>query len=284
LEARVQKESTGWIIWEFTMIRGAVLGSPITHSLSPRLHRALFDYLKIDGSYEAIDVKSGELSRFFSERSEDFDYLSLTMPLKEEALSLGLPIDSIATRIQSANTLYKDGANWKVTSTDGSGFMQALNEKKLETFSSVLILGAGGTARAVAGVLDSVSKAITVLGRSSTREEALAQAVQVADFKYERWRQNIGFEEYDLVVNTTPAGAADLLAENVQDGVTASLFDVIYNPWPTVLASRWLDSSGVVINGLELLLYQGIDQVEKKIGLISDRSELASYLRKVINS
>jgi len=284
LEARVQKESTGWIIWEFTMIRGAVLGSPITHSLSPRLHRALFDYLKIDGSYEAIDVKSGELSRFFSERSEEFDYLSLTMPLKEEALSLGLPIDSIATRIQSANTLYKDGANWKVTSTDGSGFMQALNEKKLETFSSVLILGAGGTARAVAGVLDSVSKAITVLGRSSTREEALAQAVQVADFKYERWRQNIGFEEYDLVVNTTPAGAADLLAENVQDGVTAPLFDVIYNPWPTVLASRWLDSSGVVINGLELLLYQGIDQVEKKIGLISDRSELASYLRKVINS
>jgi shikimate dehydrogenase len=284
LEARVQKESTGWIIWEFTMIRGAVLGSPITHSLSPRLHRALFEYLKIDGSYEAIEVKSGELSRFFSERSEEFDYLSLTMPLKEEALSLGLPIDSIATRIQSANTLYKDGANWKVTSTDGSGFMQALKEKKLETFSSVLILGAGGTARAVAGVLDSVSKAITVLGRSSTREEALAQAVQVADFKYELWRQNIGFDEYDLVVNTTPAGAADLLAENVQDFVSAPLFDVIYNPWPTVLASRWLDSSGVVINGLELLLYQGIDQVEKTIGEISYRTELASHLRKVINS
>jgi shikimate dehydrogenase len=284
LEARVQKESTGWIIWEFTMIRGAVLGSPITHSLSPRLHRALFEYLKIDGSYEAIEVKSGELSRFFSERSEEFDYLSLTMPLKEEALSLGLPIDSIATRIQSANTLYKDGANWKVTSTDGSGFMQALKEKKLETFSSVLILGAGGTARAVAGVLDSVSKAITVLGRSSTREEALAQAVQVADFKYELWRQNIGFDEYDLVVNTTPAGAADLLAENVHHGVTAPLFDVIYNPWPTVLASRWLDSSGVVINGLELLLYQGIDQVEKTIGEIPYRTELASHLRKVINS
>ena len=266
------------------MIRGAVLGSPITHSLSPRLHRALFDHLKIDGSYEAIEVKSGELGKFFTERSEEFDYLSLTMPLKEEALSLGLPIDSIATRIQSANTLYKDGANWKVTSTDGSGFIQALNEKKLETFSSVLILGAGGTARAVAGVLDSVSKAITVLGRSSTREEALAQAVQVADFKYERWRQNIGFDEYDLVVNTTPAGAADLLAENVQDFVSAPLFDVIYNPWPTVLASRWLDSSGVVINGLELLLYQGIDQVEKTIGEISHRAELTSHLRKVINS
>jgi shikimate dehydrogenase len=266
------------------MIRGAVLGSPITHSLSPRLHRALFDHLKIDGSYEAIEVKSGELSNFFTERSEEFDYLSLTMPLKEEALSLGLPIDSVASRIQSANTLYKDGANWKVSSTDGSGFMQALNEKKLETFSSVLILGAGGTARAVAGALDSVSNAITVLGRSSNREEALSQAVEIADFTYMRWQQNIGFEEYDLVVNTTPAGAADLLADDVVDGISAPLFDVIYNPWPTVLASRWLDCSGVVINGLELLLYQGIDQVEKLIGEVPDREALATYLRKIINA
>jgi shikimate dehydrogenase len=266
------------------MIRGAVLGSPITHSLSPRLHRAIFEFLEIDGSYEAVEVKSGELSAFFKKKSEDFDYLSLTMPLKEEALALGLPIDAVATRVQSANTLYRDGAGWKLSSTDGSGLLQALKEKKLESFSSVLILGAGGTARAVAGALDSASKAITVLGRSSTREEALSHAVQEADFQYMRWQQSIRFEDYDLVVNTTPAGAADLLADNVVDGITAPLFDVIYNPWPTVLASRWLDCSGVVINGLELLLYQGIDQVEKTIGVIANRVELASYLRKAINA
>jgi shikimate dehydrogenase len=266
------------------MIRGAVLGSPITHSLSPRLHRAIFDFLKIDGSYEAIEVKSGELSAFFEQRSDEFEYFSLTMPLKEEALALGLPIDAVATRIQSANTLYREGDTWKLSSTDGSGLLQALKEKNLESFSSVLILGAGGTARAVAGALDSVSKAITVLGRSSTREEALSQAVQVADFTYLRWQQNIRFEEYDLVVNTTPAGAADLLADSVLDGVTAPLFDVIYNPWPTVLASRWLDCSGIVINGLELLLYQGIDQVEKIVGEVGDRAELATYLRKIINT
>jgi shikimate dehydrogenase len=266
------------------MIRGAVLGSPITHSLSPRLHRAIFEFLEIDGSYEAVEVKSGELNAFFKKKSEDFDYLSLTMPLKEEALALGLPIDAVATRVQSANTLYRDGAGWKLSSTDGSGLLQALKEKNLESFSSVLILGAGGTARAVAGALDSVSKAITVLGRSSTREEALSHAVQEADFQYMRWQQSIRFEDYDLVVNTTPAGAADLLADSVVDGITAPLFDVIYNPWPTVLASRWLDCSGVVINGLELLLYQGIDQVEKTIGVIANQVELASYLRKAINA
>jgi shikimate dehydrogenase len=266
------------------MIRGAVLGSPITHSLSPRLHRAIFDFLKIDGNYEAIEVKSGELSDFFERRSEEFDYFSLTMPLKEEALALGLTVDAVATRVQSANTLYREGDIWKLSSTDGSGLLQALKERNLESFSSVLILGAGGTARAVAGALDSVSNAITVLGRSSNREEALSQAVEIADFTYMRWQQNIGFEEYDLVVNTTPAGAADLLADDVVYGVSAPLFDVIYNPWPTVLASRWLDCSGVVINGLELLLYQGIDQVEKLIGEVPDREALATYLRKIINA
>ncbi len=261
------------------MIKGAVLGSPINHSLSPRLHTALFQILEIEGIYEAIEVKSGELADFFKDRRDEFDYLSLTMPLKEEALTLDVSIDEATKRIQSANTLVNRNGNWSLSSTDGSGFIQALAHKGLLNFSSVLILGAGGTARAVAGALDTVSTSITVLGRSSTREDALSQAIQSADFSYRRWQQSIDFDEFDLVVNTTPAGAADLLAESVPHKTNTPLFDVIYKPWPTVLAARWQDCGGVVINGLELLLYQGIDQVEKVIGAIHDREALASQLR-----
>ena len=266
------------------MINGAVLGSPINHSLSPRLHNALFKFLEIEGSYEAIEVKSGELARFFSDRAAEFDYLSLTMPLKEEALALSVSIDDATRRIQSANTLVNANGSWHLSSTDGSGFLQALAHKGLHTFSSVLILGAGGTARAVAGALDDVSEAITVLGRSSTREDALSNAIQSADFSYRIWKQNIDFEEFDLVVNTTPAGAADLLAENLSHKTNTPLFDVIYKPWPTVLAARWQDCGGLVINGLELLLYQGIDQVEKVIGPVPNREALASHLRSKLNS
>jgi len=266
------------------MIKGAVLGSPINHSLSPRLHTALFQILEIEGIYEGIEVKAGELANFFMERSGEFDYLSLTMPLKEEALTLDVSIDEATKRVQSANTLVKRNGNWSLSSTDGSGFIQALAHKGLLNFSSVLILGAGGTARAVAGALDSVSTSITVLGRSSTREDALSQAIQGADFSYRRWQQGIDFDEFDLVVNTTPAGAADLLAESVPHKTNTPLFDVIYKPWPTVLASRWQDCGGVVINGLELLLYQGIDQVEKVIGAIPDREALASQLRGKLES
>jgi len=266
------------------MIKGAVLGSPINHSLSPRLHTALFQILEIEGIYEAIEVKSGELADFFKDRRDEFDYLSLTMPLKEEALTLDVSIDVATKRIQSANTLVNRSGNWSLSSTDGSGFIQALAHKGLNKFSSVLILGAGGTARAVAGALDTVSTSITVLGRSSTREDALSHAIQSADFSYRRWQQSIDFDEFDLVVNTTPAGAADLLAENVPHKTNTPLFDVIYKPWPTVLAARWQDCGGVVINGLELLLYQGIDQVEKVIGAIPDREELASQLRGKLKS
>ena len=266
------------------MIKGAVLGSPINHSLSPRLHNALYQFLELEGSYEAIEVKSGELSQFFAERADEFDYLSLTMPLKEEALALDVSIDDATRRIQSANTLVSVNGSWILSSTDGSGFIQALAHKNLRNFSSVLILGAGGTARALAGALDSLSSSITVLGRSSTREDALSNAIQSADFTYRRWEQSIDFEEFDLVVNTTPAGAADLLAENLSSKITAPLFDVIYKPWPTVLAARWQDCGGLVINGLELLLYQGIDQVEKVIGPVPNREALASHLRKILNS
>jgi len=264
------------------VIRGAVLGSPISHSLSPVLHKAAFEFLQVEGSYSAIEVPSGALQDFVRSRGSEFEYLSLTMPLKEEVLSLDVKADSLTRRIQSGNTLINRAGSWSLTSTDGSGLVAALAHSGLTKFESVLILGAGGTARAVAGALDSIVENLHVLGRSSIRQEALESAVLSADFEYKRWSLEVDFSEYDLVVNTTPAGAADLLANNVQPGITAALFDVIYKPWPTELAQRWSDCGGMVINGLELLLYQGIDQLEIVLNNPFDRTALASHLRPIL--
>ena len=90
-------------------LRGAVLGYPIEHSLSPALHKAAFKLLGVSGEYSAIEVRSGGLQNFLQERGEEFDYLSLTMPLKEEALELkmDITIDDLGRRIQSINTLVK---------------------------------------------------------------------------------------------------------------------------------------------------------------------------------
>ena len=263
-------------------MRGAVLGSPISHSLSPVLHNTAFTFLGIDGAYSAIEVASGQLKSFIDTRGSDFDYLSLTMPLKEEVLSLGFSTDTLTQRIQSGNTLYKSAQEWSLTSTDGSGLVSALSHAGRTQFDSVLILGAGGTARAAVGALDSIASNLHVLGRSSVRQEALESAVVHTNFEYHRWNQDVELDQYDLVVNTTPAGAADLLANSVHPGICPLLFDVIYKPWPTELAQRWTDCGGQVINGLELLLYQGIDQLEIVLGKVFDRHALAEHLRPAL--
>lgn len=264
------------------MIRGAVLGSPISHSLSPVLHMGVFTFFGSDGQYQAIDVQSGHLSNFFEQRSHEFDYFSLTMPLKEEALSLDIEFDALSRRIGSANTLYRRDGVWRGCSTDGSGFIAAVQNEGSTSFSRALILGAGGTARAIAGALDGLIPSISVLGRTLTRRDALLRCVIDSDFEYLPWSDGFDLSAFDLVINTTPAGAADLLAENLPPTINALLFDVIYKPWPTVMSERWVDRSGRVINGKELLLWQGLDQLDLVLDTPIDRVELIPFLRNLL--
>lgn len=244
-------------------LRGAVLGSPITHSLSPLLHKTAFDLLGISGNYSAIEVKSGELQSFLDRRGGEFDYFSLTMPLKEEALNLKLAIDidTLGSRIQSINTLIRVGNSWRATSTDGSGFIKSLTNAGFSRFNKVLILGAGGTARAVAGALDEIATSVDVMRRSVRRSSAIAACFEKIECNFLDWDDLVDLSGYDLVINTTPSGAADLVAENLPHRIDGLLFDVLYKPWPTLLARRWSDAGGKTISGLELLLYQGVDQL-----------------------
>jgi shikimate dehydrogenase len=264
------------------LIRGAVIGSPVAHSLSPVLHREALAFLGFEAKYLREEVPLENLASFFASNEDQFDYLSLTMPLKEEALKLPVTVEEVAQRIQSANTLYRRGDQWHLTSTDGSGLVSALAHQGYATLNRVLILGAGGTARAVVGALDGLANELVVLGRTSTRRSVLEESVRKSSFEYRRWSETPGFSDFDLVVNTTPAGAADLLADSLSQGSCTLLFDVIYTPWPTVLASRWLDSGGEVINGLELLLYQGIAQLSLVLNQELDELALATHLRPIL--
>ena len=268
------------------VIRGAVLGSPISHSLSPVLHNKAFDLLGVAGRYEAIEVQSGGLASFLRERGSEFDYLSLTMPLKEEVLEisneLAIEVDELSSRIQSVNTLIRNDKSWSATSTDGSGFVKALANAGYDHFDSVLVLGAGGTARAVAGALDGIADNVTIMGRSVRRNAPIAACFTKIVPNFFPWNDQIDLQHFDLVINTTPSGAADLVAENIPsklEKLDCLLFDVLYKPWPTLIARRWSDSGGKVIGGLELLLYQGIDQINlvEPIGqrLIDEKLRLA---------
>ena len=267
-------------------LKAAVLGFPIAHSLSPVLHAKAFDLLGIAGSYEAIEVASGGLADFLKSQGANYDYLSLTMPLKEEVLviaeSSGITVDELALRIQSVNTLVRYGSGWSATSTDGSGFVKALANAGYDHFNSVLILGAGGTARAVAGALDEIADSVAIMGRSVRRNVGIAACFTKLAPEFISWDDQIDLRNFDLIVNTTPSGAADLVAENIPFKVEGLLFDVLYKPWPTLLARRWSDAGGKVISGLELLLYQGIDQINAVYPL--GQKIIDSELRLALNN
>lgn len=265
------------------MIRCAVLGSPISHSLSPLLHNSAYKFLGIDGEYSAIEVTSGELEAFLSSHEDGWNGFSLTMPLKEEVISLASDIDPIATKIASANTLIRSQGKWLGYSTDRSGFTSLIAHERLGDVKKILILGAGGTARAILSALDLIGREIYVMRRSSMRDAALRASLTQAMLDIVDWSTELDLSAFDLVINTTPSGAAES-APLIFGNSLPVLIDVLYHPWPTQLAMHFLQSQARVIGGLELLLWQGIDQIELMSDISFDRLALYEHLKPILYS
>lgn len=257
------------------MINAAVLGSPIAHSLSPLLHSLAYEYLGVTGRYEAVEVKAGALSDFIS--TTDRNCLSLTMPLKEEALKVAAVVSDIATRISSGNTLSLRDNIWKLTSTDVLGFDFSLKMHGLNQVDSVLIIGAGATARAAVASVSQISNRVTVISRNPDRKQSMNQA-SLVDVDFLPWELTNHINSADLVINTTPDGAADFFMPSIENP-KGTFFEVLYNPWPTVMSKVWSDSKNQVIDGLDLLIHQGISQVEIFTGLSVDRGLLYAKMR-----
>ena len=252
--------------------RAAVLGSPISHSLSPALHNAAYLALDIEGKYDAVEVKSDQLRGFMEQvRKTDANWIgfSLTMPLKEEVLKVADKVDPLAKQINSANTLIPTLDGWFATSTDVAGFIWALAQHDVTNFKSVQIIGAGGTARAAAAAIDAPGVKLEVISRSPEREADMRKAVALSELRFASW-ENVVLDA-DLVINTTPKGAADSLQSG--NGV---LFESLYHPWPTKLASGW---NGKVIDGMDLLIHQAIDQIHLMTGFVIDRKLMYPLLR-----
>lgn len=274
METALYQESKGWSI---QLINAAVLGSPINHSLSPVLHNAAYELLGLNGSYEAIEVRAGQLAAFL--QKTDKNCLSLTMPLKEEAISLASASSGLAQQISSGNTLTVVDGNWHLTSTDVAGFEFSLKAHQISQLDSVLILGAGATARAAVAYLSTISKKIQVVSRNSDREANMNKASDI-QIQYLPWEATQQINDADLVVNTAPGDASHTFLPSIQKP-HGTLFEVLYDPWPTSLSQKWGSAHCEVIDGLELLIHQAISQIELFSTLTLDRAALYEYLRKV---
>jgi shikimate dehydrogenase len=260
------------------MIRAAVLGSPISHSLSPILHRRAYQFLGISGQYEAFEVEAEELAGFINSLDSSWTGLSLTMPLKEEVLRVADEVEPLAIQISSANTLIRSGNGWKALTTDVNGFRAALSAHGVHEFTRIGILGAGATARAAAAAVDGEGREIFILQRSSHREAGVRRAAPSSELHFMKW--GAALPEVELLINTTPYGIADDVLDHPDWVFAGVLFEALYDPWPTLLLAQWRNHDLPTIDGLDLLVSQGIDQVALMTHAPIDRQELTPILRQ----
>jgi len=277
MESAICEEPKGGCL---QVILAGVLGSPISHSLSPLLHKTAYELLGIEGSYSAFEVQSEQLRHFLNNEGSALNNVSLTMPLKEEALSIADTVSDLARQIQSGNTLSKKEGLWNLTSTDVEGFTFALESHNRNTMGDVLIIGAGATARAVIAACDGVSRSVSVINRNPDREIAIRNSAPHLVVEFISWESSIDFTKYDLVVNTTPGDTAALFVDQVT-ATSATFFEVLYSPWRTLLLSKWRESGGYGIDGLDLLIHQAISQIEIFASSSIDRVAVAKMLRVV---
>ena len=244
-------------------MRCAVLGDPIAHSLSPLLHQAAYDATGLDWSYGAHRVQAGDLARFVAELGEEWRGLSVTAPLKREALALaGDEASAVARRAGGANTLVRHSGRWVADNTDVPGAVAALRERTTVTPVVATILGGGATAASTALALcDLGAGSLTVLVRSPDRAVDTLAAI---DAHPARPAVRVGTLDTgdvvgDVVVSTIPAAAQTPdLVERCAD--VPVVFDVVYDPWPTPLAASAADR--VLVSGLDLLVHQAALQFE----------------------
>lgn len=232
----------------------AVLGSPIEHSLSPILHRAAYRVLGLDWSYEKYDVTEATFTSVLAELPLHCVGLSLTMPLKDIAFNSAQSHDEAAKLTGACNTLIRDNGAWNGFNTDVPGFMNALARAEVTHFDEALVLGAGATAR-------SAVAALQLMGAG--RVHVAARRVEAIDGIRALFPDIavVGHElDVDvpapLVINTLPGTVADAVA---LPEACEALFDVIYAPWPTVLATK--AHGRTVLGGLDLLVAQAVEQV-----------------------
>jgi len=251
-------------------MKAAVLGSPISHSLSPVLHRAAYVALGLDWTYEAIEVTEDDLPGFVDACGPEWRGLSLTMPLKTAILPLLDTVSDVGAAVGAVNTVVLDDRGRHGHNTDVAGMCRSITEAResIGELTTATILGGGATAR-------SALAAVATLGVSdvhlSLRSPARATALlELADrmsmvIHPHSWAEAPHHLDSDIVIATTPPGTVDDLAASVTS-TSGVLLDVAYGAGRSALIDAWEQAGGATADGRDLLLWQAVDQVALMTG------------------
>jgi shikimate dehydrogenase len=246
-------------------IRAGVMGWPIEHSRSPILHGTWLERYRIAGTYEKLAVPPGELEAALRGlAAQGFAGVNLTVPHKEAAARIVDHLDEAARRTGSVNmvTVRPDGT-LEGRSTDGYGFMQNLvdgaPERKIDA-GPVLIVGAGGAARAIAAaLLESGETDIRLLNRTHDRAEQLAAELGTGINVWPWALRHVAVCGATLLVNTTTRGMVHQDPLDLDLALlpqSAIVVDIVYTPLETPLLAAARARGNHVVDGLGMLLHQ----------------------------
>lgn len=244
-----------------------IIGDPIDHSLSPAIHNAAFTTLGLNCSYIAFRVQEGQLKQSMdSLRAINIGGFNVTMPHKVTILEYVDSSDKIVEMVGAANTVNNEGGKFCAYNTDVVGFIEPLHQRKIDLRGyEVLILGAGGAARAVAVALaqeKGVAK-INILNRNMDRSTNLANVINnlglTANIISHDEIQKIAFRS-NLIINTTSLGMKNEESLIMSSSISKEsiVYDIVYRPIETKLLENAKTAGAQVIYGYEMLLEQAI--------------------------
>jgi shikimate dehydrogenase len=263
-------------------------GFPLSHSLSPKLHNAALAAAGLEGSYSLFPVDPAhpdELAALLGRvRSGEIHGLNVTIPHKQSVLPLLDELSETATAIGAVNTIYLRNGRLIGDNTDAAGFWEDVSSKLETRYSifenrkSALVLGAGGSARAVVFALQAHGWNVSVAARRIEQAQAL-----VTEFGLQAaYDIDPPISNFDLLVNTTPLGMTPDTATCAWEGdfpPKAFVYDLIYNPPETLLIKRARAAGLQASNGLGMLIEQAALAFELWTGHKADRHAMRESIQ-----
>ena len=241
-----------------------VIGNPIDHSLSPRLHNHWFEENNIDAVYEKKQIKEKDIEEIISEmRNGKIDGINVTVPFKKSVIPFLDELDNLAKKTQSVNTIYKDKNKIIGTNTDILGFELSLSSTKFPSLKikneakgkKVLVLGAGGVTSSIIFALEQM-EASTIMLSNRTKEKAENLKKLFPQLELIKWGD---VKNFDIIINATSLGLkeSDKIPINYDQIGSGKLFyDVIYNPRKTNFLLEAEKRGHQIKNGKMMFVYQ----------------------------
>jgi shikimate dehydrogenase len=263
-----------------------VIGNPVRHSLSPIIHNGAFKRLGWNAIYLAFEVKNLE-EALRGIRGLDVKGVSVTSPFKTEIVPFLDKVEGLARKIEAVNTIVNRGGKLIGYNTDGRGALEALEEKIDLRGKSVILLGAGGAARAIGFGLKKRDCQFIVANRSKKKGEGLSKELGCDYLPISSLvRMKAGELEADVIINATSLGMVPRDRETpipkklLKEGMM--VMDIVYQPLQTKLLREAKEKGCLTINGLEMLVRQGVAQSEIWTGRKPEMGPIKKDLRRAM--